>query len=104
VPRLPPPAETALFRIAQEALNNVSKHARATKAEVRIAEAKGRIVLSITDDGMGFEASRQQPVDAQSWGMTTMRERAQAVGAMLTIDSAPGRGTRVEAVMPRDAA
>ena len=104
VPRLPLPAETALFRIAQEALNNVSKHARATKAEIRIAEAKGRIVLSIADDGMGFEASRQQPADAQSWGMTTMRERAEAVGAMLTIDSAPGRGTRVEVVMPRDTA
>jgi signal transduction histidine kinase len=104
VPRLPLPAEIALFRIAQEALNNVSKHAHATKAEVRIAEAKGRIVLSIADDGMGFEASRQQPADAQSWGMTTMRERAEAVGAMLAIDSAPGRGTWVEVVMPRDAA
>ena len=103
-PRLPPPAETALFRIAQEALNNVSKHARATKVEVRIAEAKSRVVLSITDDGMGFEPPRQQPAGAQSWGMTTMRERAEAVGATLVIQSAPGRGTRVEAVMPRDAA
>lgn len=103
-PRLPLPAETALFRIAQEALNNVSKHARATKVEVRITEAKGRVVLSITDNGMGFEASRHQPADAQSWGITTMRERAQAVGATLTIQSAPGRSTRVEVVLPRDAA
>ena len=103
-PRLLPPAETALFRIAQEALNNVSKHARATKVEVRIAEAKSRIVLSITDDGMGFETSRRQPANAQSWGMTTMRERAEAVGATLTVESAPGRGTRVQAVISRDAA
>jgi signal transduction histidine kinase len=103
-PRLPLPAETALFRIAQEALNNVSKHAHAAKAEVRIAEAPGGVVLSIIDDGTGFEVAKQRPEDARSWGMTTMRERAEAVGATLTIESAPGRGTRIEVVLPRDAA
>jgi signal transduction histidine kinase len=103
-PRLPLPVETALFRIAQEALNNVSKHARATKVEVRIAQAPGNVVLSIIDDGMGFEVAKQRAGNAQSWGMTTMRERAEAVGATLTVESAPGRGTRVEVVLPRNAA
>jgi signal transduction histidine kinase len=102
-PRLPLPAETALFRITQEALSNVAKHARATKVEVRLAEANGRVVLSVIDNGVGFDSSRQL-VEAQSWGMATMRERAEAVGAALTVASASGRGTRVEAVMPREAA
>ncbi|HKA38770.1 MAG TPA: MASE1 domain-containing protein [Burkholderiales bacterium] len=101
VPRLPLPAETALFRIAQEALNNVSKHARATAVEIRIEESKRRVLLSIADDGMGFEVPKRQPAAAQSWGMATMRERAEAVGAALTIKSAPGRGTRVEVILPR---
>jgi signal transduction histidine kinase len=101
-PRLPLPAETALFRIAQEALNNVAKHARATKVDVRLDEANGSMVLSIIDDGAGFDTSRRS-LDKQSWGMTTMRERAEAVGATLSVESAPGRGTRVLAAMPRNA-
>jgi signal transduction histidine kinase len=101
-PRPPLPAETALFRIAQEALSNVAKHARATKVEVRLAEANGRVVLSVTDNGVGFDSSRQ-PVETQSWGVATMRERAEAVGATLTIESAPGRGTRIEAAVSRSA-
>jgi signal transduction histidine kinase len=95
VPRLPLPVETALFRIAQEALNNVTKHAYATKVEIQIAEERGSVVLSITDNGLGFD-TRKQFGDARNWGMTTMRERAQGVGATLTVESAPGRGTRVE--------
>jgi signal transduction histidine kinase len=102
VPRLPLPAEIALFRIAQEALNNVAKHARATRVDVRLAEAGESVVLSITDNGTGFDAS-QQRMAKPSWGMTTMRERAEAVGATLTVDSTPGRGTRIQAAIPRDA-
>ena len=102
-PRLPMPAETALFRIAQEALNNVSKHAHATAVEVGIAERNGSVTLSIADDGMGFEAGKR-PGHAQSWGMATMRERAETVGARLRIESAPGRGTRVEVILPRGTA
>jgi two-component system sensor histidine kinase UhpB len=102
VPRLPLPAEIALFRIAQEALNNVAKHARATRVDVRLAEAGESVVLSITDNGTGFDAS-QQRMAKPSWGMTTMRERAEAVGATLTADSTPGRGTRIQAAIPRDA-
>jgi signal transduction histidine kinase len=94
-PRLPLSVETALFRIAQEALNNVTKHAYATKVEIQIGEERGSVVLSITDNGLGFD-TRKQFGDARNWGMTTMRERAQGVGAALAVESAPGRGTRVE--------
>jgi signal transduction histidine kinase len=101
--RMSSSAETALFRIAQEALNNVAKHARATKVDILLAESGGRIVLSVSDDGIGFDLPRG-PASVQSWGMTTMRERAEAVGATLAIRSASGRGTRVEAALPKDAA
>lgn len=102
-PRLPLTVETALFRIAQEALNNVTKHAYATKVEIRVEEAGASVVLSITDNGLGFETPKRLG-DAKSWGMTTMHERAQAVGARLAVKSAPGRGTRVEVRVSRSAA
>ena len=102
-PRQPPAVETALFRIAQEALNNVTKHAYATKVAIRVEEDAGSVVLSVTDNGQGFD-TREQLGDARSWGMTTMRERAQALGAALTVESAPGRGTRIEVRVPRTAA
>lgn len=95
VPRLPLATETELFRIAQEALHNTAKHARAGKVDILLAEANGRVTLAISDDGVGFDVTKR-PRAAQSWGMTTMRERADAVGALLRVESAPGRGTRVE--------
>jgi PAS domain S-box-containing protein len=101
-PRLPLTVETALFRIAQEALNNVTKHAYATNVEIRVEAEKGGLVLSITDNGQGFD--RKQLGDTRSWGMTTMRERAQAVGAVLAVESAPGFGTRVEVRVSRGGA
>jgi signal transduction histidine kinase len=99
-PRLPLSVETALFRIAQEALNNITKHAYATKVEIQIGEERGSVVLSITDNGLGFD-TRKQLGGARNWGMATMRERAQGVGAALTVESAPGRGTRVEVRISR---
>jgi two-component system sensor histidine kinase UhpB len=90
-------AALALFRIAQEALTNVLKHARAKAVRVEVALAGDEVVMSIQDDGAGFDASR---APRGRLGMTTMRERAEAAGGRLEIGSAPGRGTRVLASVP----
>lgn len=100
LPRFPIAVETALFRIAQEALGNIAKHARARKVEVVVAETLGRISLTVADDGVGYDARRPQ-LGNPAYGMTTMRERAEAVGATLHVDSAPGKGTRVTVTLER---
>jgi two-component system sensor histidine kinase UhpB len=92
--RLSPATETALFRIAQEALNNVSKHAHAAHVQVRLGARDGVVELSVTDDGVGFDGAASSR-DRVTWGLKTMRERAEAVGAALRIEPAPSGGTRV---------
>jgi signal transduction histidine kinase len=94
---LPGDASVALFRIAQEALNNAAKHSAAKRITVELEERGGELVLSISDDGKGFD-----PASAPRgrWGMTTMRERAEAAGGRLTVDSVPGSGTTVRATLP----
>ncbi len=87
----------ALFRIAQEALNNVLKHARATAVRIEIVLAGDDVVLSVHDDGQGFDAER---APRGRLGMTTMRERAEAAGGQFNVETAPGRGTRVVARVP----
>jgi signal transduction histidine kinase len=103
VPRLAPEVEIALFRVAQEAVANAAKHARAKRIEVTLANTSERITLTIADDGVGFDGGRAQPAPA-SWGLAIMRERAEAVGAALRIESAAGRGTRVVVEAVREAA
>lgn len=97
--KLPPEAHIALYRIAQEALNNILKHARATNVTVNLngrAEDERAIVeLTISDDGRGFEPAHVSP---EHFGLRNMRERAQAIGAELNIASQPGQGTRVQVV------
>ncbi|MBL7161929.1 MAG: GAF domain-containing protein [Anaerolineales bacterium] len=88
---LPAPVEEGLFRIAQEALNNIIKHAAATSVTVQIHADDGGIELTIADDGVGLNAAS----DTGGMGLTSMRERAQELDASLTIHSAPGEGTRV---------
>jgi len=92
----PREAAIALFRIAQEALSNVAKHAQASRVRIGLAAADD-LVLTITDDGRGFEPAA---APAGRWGMTTMRERALAVGGRLEIVSRPGQGTRLTARIP----
>jgi len=93
-PRLPSVVETTMFRISQEALNNIAKHAQAKKIEINLGEASERVVLDIADDGIGFDTGETRQ-DRQRWGLITMRERAEAVGITLRLESAPGAGTRV---------
>jgi len=101
-PRLPLATEMALFRIVQEALNNVALHARASKTEIVLGETPRAVRLSVVDDGAGFSAARP-PRRAAHYGIATMRERAEAVGARLRIVSRPGRGCRVEVELKRSA-
>ena len=93
-PRLPSIVETAMFRISQEALNNIAKHAQAKKVEISLYAASDRVVLDIADDGVGFDAN-ETPPDQQHWGLITMRERAEAVGVVFRLESATGAGTRI---------
>jgi len=96
---LPTPVENALFRIAQEALNNTAKHAQATRVIVNLSEQGAGIRLTISDDGIGFD-SPQAHNAGNNWGMLTMRERAESVGARFVIHSVPDQGTRVTVDVP----
>jgi PAS domain S-box-containing protein len=92
-----PEAAVALFRIAQEALNNVLKHAKATNVRLEVSATDEELILDVQDDGQGFELASAR---RGRWGMTTMRERAEAAGGQLHIASSPGEGTRIHARVP----
>ena len=97
--RLPQPCEEALYRVFQEALNNVVKHARAANVWVRLALGRGETSLSVRDDGVGLPAS-PEPNAPQTMGLASMRERVAALGGVFSIVSAPGAGTTVEVTVP----
>jgi PAS domain S-box-containing protein len=87
----------ALFRIAQEALNNVAKHSGARHVRMSLALQGLDAVVSISDDGCGFDPAAAAAARPQRWGMRTMRERAEAAGGRIDLFSAPGKGTSVVA-------
>jgi signal transduction histidine kinase len=87
--------QVVTLRVAQEALANVRKHAQAASATVWLTYGAERLTLAVEDDGVGMP---ETPCDG--FGMRSMRERVEQVGGELTITSAPGAGTRVEAEVP----
>jgi two-component system sensor histidine kinase UhpB len=93
--RLPPDTELALFRVAQEALTNVAKHAQAGSATVLLSADGIRTNLIIADDGIGFAVPDAGTVAPGHWGMVNMEERIRAVGGQFRVESKPGVGTRV---------
>ena len=96
IPRLPSRVENALFRIGQEALNNVAKHAKAAQVMVTVDAHPGFVCMTVADDGIGFDLARVVDNNELSgWGLLTMTERADAVGGLCRINSEPGQGTRV---------
>jgi len=96
VPRLDAQVENALFRIAQEALANAAKHAKATQVTVTVEVDNGTLRMVVADDGVGFDPARlPTPGVNRGWGLLTMRERAEVVGGMFRIESRPGSGTRL---------
>jgi len=93
--------EIALYRITQEALNNVVKHARARLVTIECGQKDGQVYLTVQDDGVGFAAAgNHHPTLQGGFGLRTMRERAEALGGSLTIDSIPGKGTQVRVQLP----
>ncbi len=104
VPECPPQLSNAkaigLFRILQEALTNVMRHAQAQTVSLRLEQQEGVLSLSISDDGRGF--SVQQGRQGLSFGLVGMRERAQMLGGTLVLDSQPGEGTSIRVSVPLD--
>jgi signal transduction histidine kinase len=99
--RLPEHMEIALYRIAQEALQNVVKHAQASTAEVLLSCDETRVLLRVSDDGQGFDAAaRPGSPDETSYGMRSMAERAEVIGGRLYVSARPGLGTTVTATVP----
>lgn len=93
---LPKPVDLALFRIAQEAFNNIAKHSKAKRVEIALARVNGNATLSIRDDGVGFDPKRAEASNPEpGWGLLIMRERAEAVGAYFKVDAGSGAGVHV---------
>lgn len=101
MPRLAPEVETALFRICQETMSNVARHAQASAVLVQVGAEDGVVRIEIEDDGKGFEpeaAPRRE--GRRPWGLLGIRERAEILGGTAAIESAPGKGTRVVVTIP----
>jgi signal transduction histidine kinase len=97
--RLPGVVETTLYRIIQEATNNVFKHAHAKTVSVSVERRADYVLAIVEDDGSGFDTS-QRPNDATHIGIAGMHERASIVGGALTIESKQGGGTTVRVQLP----
>ena len=92
--------ELVFYRVAQEAITNVARHAAATRVEIQLRRADAGVLLMVRDDGVGVTP----PANGSSHGIRGMRERAMLIGAQLTIDRPPGGGTEVRLVLPPDEA
>ncbi len=90
---LPADTQVALYRICQEAFNNIAKHAKASRVNIDIRHTPGELVVSICDNGCGYDSTKLTP--SGHYGLIMMQERAESVGATLTITSQPGKGTEI---------
>ena len=95
--QLVPELETAIYRVVREALTNIRKHSGADHARVTLDASTSRVLLTISDDGRGFEPTR---ANGDHFGLVTMRERVEAVGGTWRLDTRAGSGTRIEATLP----
>jgi len=96
VSELDPRVQAAAFRVAQEALHNALRHSGASEVSMTLSRARGRVVLEVSDDGTGFDPE----LASGGLGLASMRERAAAVGGVLRVSSAPGKGTRIRLAVP----
>jgi signal transduction histidine kinase len=99
-PRAAPPVEAEVLRIAQEALHNALRHAGPGRIELRLQAPDGRLVVTVADDGVGFDPS-DPALRSRRLGLTSMEERARALGGTLAVVSRPGEGTTVTLEVPR---
>ena len=96
-----PQVEITLFRIAQEALNNVAKHAHAKSVTIALTRSANELVMSISDDGAGFDSDLSLKAGLRAgFGLVTMRERTQAIGGLFDVRAAPGHGTQITVRVP----
>lgn len=100
--RLPGAVETILFRIAQEAMNNVARHSQGTCLVITVARQNDQVVMTLADDGQGYNLSVPAAIPERSrgLGLAGMQERASLAGGQVTMASIPGRGTTVQVVIP----
>lgn len=99
--QLPDTVKTCVYRVVQEALHNCEKHSGATRVQVSVRQFPDRLVAEVVDNGRGFSIDAQgRPARSPGLGLLGSRERAANVGGALTIESAPGRGTRVTLIVP----
>jgi signal transduction histidine kinase len=96
---LPADVKIGLYRIAQETFNNIAKHARASQAWAALQRGSDGVILTISDNGRGFDP---QSVSEERLGLRIMRERAEEIGAVLTLESGPGQGTQIAVRWTRD--
>ena len=98
--RLAPDLETVLYRVTQESLDNLGKHAGASRVTVSLAAEDGSVRLRINDDGVGFDpVTAARLLSEGHFGLAGMRERVEMVGGRISIDSTPGKGTSVAVEM-----
>jgi len=99
---LSPQATSTLFRICQEAVNNILRHSQAHNARISLDQQDREIRLQIEDDGVGFDVAQasEQAVSLQRLGLLGIQERAQLVGGRVNLDSTPGKGTRLTVFVP----
>jgi signal transduction histidine kinase len=90
--QMPPNVKIAFYRIAQEGLNNIAKHARASQVTIRLFEGQQGVQMEIRDDGIGFTPGNSSP---EHFGLGIMEERAQSIGASYHMESKPGAGTHI---------
>ncbi len=101
---LEPPAQAQVFRIVQEALTNVRKHAAARRVWVRLGVREGSMVAAVEDDGRGFDPTREETTGWPHFGLTAMRERAAGIGGRIDLRARDGTGTRLVLTVPLGAA
>jgi two-component system, NarL family, sensor histidine kinase UhpB len=103
---LPETVKTTVYRVAQEALTNTARHARATRASVRIRTSRGNLQCRVQDNGRGFgvPAYRENGAKKRGLGLLGMEERIRALEGSIRIESSPGRGTRIDICVPTQAA
>jgi signal transduction histidine kinase len=102
--RMPREIELAAYRIVQEGITNVIKHAHATRLDVRLTQLTDRLLVEIEDDGIGFVEDTDRPIVARGLGLISIRERAARLGGTFNILSTPGHGTRLVVSLPGGAA
>jgi len=101
--RLTQTLEAAMYRVAQEALNNIARHAKASRVSIKLWEMSGEFHCCIRDDGVGFDPASIRYGNGNALGLQGMRERLHVLGGTLQIESAPQKGTEIQILVPLEA-